>query len=279
MNLEISPNEIVQQRINIWKEQNKKKKFPAPLDLTGLKVEKYEGIPDTVTHLICDKNTALKTLEGLPDSIKRLNFDNYPLTEINHLPPNLEYLECNLSRIEVLDILPNSIKKIKIKEYSKLHTIKSLPPGLRELDISYDEYLTSIECEFPPTLRVLDLRHTYLEEIPTLPESLTKLDITKTHIHAITKFPKNLKVLMMWGTNIKKIPELPKGLLCIHFDTAKQLEDCRLPNTIKEFDCRELELKNNIYTNFNKHIPYKGSPWATTPVEQSRENTEGNIIE
>ena len=30
---------------------------------------------------------------------------------------------------------------------------------------------------------------------------------------------------------------------------------------------------------FYKHIPYKGSPWATTPVEQSRENTEGNVIE
>lgn len=237
---------ILEKRIDEW---NKNKKLP--LDLTNIQLKKYEGIPNGVTHLICNNNKTLITLEGLPNSIKRLDYRQYPLKELSNLPENLEYLQCDSSKIEILDNLPNSIKKIKMTYYPHLRMIKTLPYNLKELNLNLASELVEIQCEFPQTLRYLNLCMAKIGKLPLLPDSLTKLDISMTnHITSIHTFPKCLKVLTMFGTNLKNIPKLPNSLLFLRIDSIHQLEKKILPNSIKYFESNEYRIEDKIYRNF-----------------------------
>jgi hypothetical protein len=243
---------VIKRRIEEWIIENKNKKHKTKLDLSGLQVEEYVNIPNTVEWLVCDGNKAIKTLKGIPESLKKLDYRCYPLKEFDYLPNNLEYLQCNSSKIEELDNLPNSIKKLEISYYPRLRKIISLPNNLKELDLSLANDLEEICCQFPPNLRKLNLSMTYLNTIPYLPETLTYFDISMNiTIKQILNLPKNIKVLSIFGTSLKSLPQLPDTILRLDIDTLLQLNNNSIPNSIRYFESKELKLQDPTYRAFN----------------------------
>jgi hypothetical protein len=242
----------LKQRIDEWIIENKNKKEKTKLDLSGLQIEEYSNIPDTVEWLVCSGNKSIKTLRGLPENLKKLEFSHYPLKVFDYLPSSLEYLECNVSYIEELDNLPNSIKILKMTCYTYLKKIISLPISLKILDLSHSIDLKEIYCQFPPNLRKLKLTMTSLNSIPLLPDKLTYFDISmNTKIKEIQNLPKNIKVLTIFGTNLKSIPQLPDSVLRLDIDFLSQLNNNSLPNSIRYLDSKELKLEDPKYKAFN----------------------------
>lgn len=188
--------EVAKKRIARWIEANKGKKEKNKLDLSELKFAEFPEMPDDIVHLDCSWNRELKSLKGLPKGLKKLECNGFPLKELIGLPEGLEYLHCDESDIEVFDKLPDSIRTIKnTYYYSKLHTIKSLPLNLKELDLRYLRFLDKIECDFPPNLRKLHLQLTWIKTIPRLPDSLRYLDIFHSKLTMPIYFPPKLKYI------------------------------------------------------------------------------------
>ena len=236
-------HELVQKRIEKWIEENKNKKQKTKLDLTLLKVEEYQGIPEDVEWLICDGNTKIQSLKGLPKGLKRLEFNGYPLKDISGLPPNLEYLTLNSSRLEILDNIPDTVQKIKMTFYSCLKIIKSLPSSLRILNLNLCPDLEEIQCNFPSTLKMIDIHMSSVKTIPILPESLTTLDVSMNYkLEGLPNIPQDIKWLVLNSTNIKSIPPLPDGILSLHVESLLVLNDNSIPNSIRYFTANEIVL-------------------------------------
>jgi hypothetical protein len=238
---------VAKRRVQEWIEENKNKKQKTDLYLARLQIKELpEGIPDEIEQMNCGGNFALTSLKGLPKGLKRLKYTGYPLKEFNDLPDGLEYLEANGSKIEILDNIPNSVKKIDITYYSKLRIIKSLPSELKELNLSQATDLEEIQCDFPLKLRVLNMDLTYIEKIPTLPDSLTKFDISiNCKIQELPNLPQNLKVLFI--DRIQFLPPLPDGLLWLDISDICILNNNSLPNSIRRFNSSELQLEDPLF--------------------------------
>jgi hypothetical protein len=243
--------EEVQTRIDKWILENTNKKNKSSLNLERLQVEKYENIPDTVESIICNGNKAIKTLQGLPENLKKLDFSSFPLGSFDYLPPNLEYLQCDASKIEEIHNLPNTIKKLKISCYPYLKRVISLPDSLKELDFNQANDLEEICCQFPKTLRKLNLSMTKLKEIPIIPDTVTIFNISmNSHIKEIPNLPPLLKVLTIFGTNIKSLPYLPDNILRLDIDRLSQLDNNSIPNSVRYLDSFELKLEDPTFKAF-----------------------------
>ncbi len=241
----------LQNRIDKWILENKNKKQKSSLNLERLQIEKYENIPDTVESIICNGNKIIKTLKGLPENLKRLYFNCYPLSTFDYLPPGLEYLECDASKIEEIYNLPNSIKKLKISYYPHLKRIINLPEDLKELNLNHAINLEEICCNFPKKLRKLNLSMTRLKEIPILSNNLTHFNISmNSQIKEISNLPPLLKVLTIFGTNIKSLPYLPDNILRLDISWLSQLNNNSIPNSIRYFDSFELKLEDPTFKAF-----------------------------
>lgn len=243
--------EEVQIRIDNWVSDNTNKKNKTSLNLERLQVKTYENIPDTVEHIICNGNKIIKTLKGLPKNLKRLDFSSYPLNSFNYLPPNLEYLQCDASKIEEIHNLPNTIKKLKISCYPYLQRIINLPDSLKELNLNQSTDLEEIYCQFPKNLRKLNLSMSRLKEIPILPDTVTVFNISmNSHIKEIPNLPPNLKVLTIFGTNIKSLPYLPDNILRLDIDWLSQLNNNSIPNSVRYLDSFELTIEDPTFKAF-----------------------------
>ena len=238
-------NIVFYRRIKKWIEENQNKKQKTKLDLTLLQIEEYSDIPEDVEWLVCNGNTKIKSLKGLPKALKRLEFQEYPLKEIRDLPPNLEYLNLDCSEIEVLDNLPDTIRKLDITYYSKLNIIKSLPSNLRVLNLKICPNLEEIQCEFPSNLKTIDLTNSRLKYIPKLPETVTKLNLNiSCHLLQVPILPKNLKILIITDIYGKIIPNIPDELLHLSIDNISVLDGKPIPNSIVCLSTDDMYIKN-----------------------------------
>jgi hypothetical protein len=240
---------IAQKRINYW---NKTKNPNKILDLSYLQFETFPEIHPSVEILHCNGNRKLKSLKGLPKILKYLSCSGYNQKVFDYLPENLEYLICNSSNIEVLDNLPSTLKKLKMQYYSAVHTIKSLPSGLRELDLYLADNLEEILCPWPETLRVLDLGLSRVSILPTLPESLRVFDISMNpRIKNIPNIPNKMKALYCNGTNLLSLPQLPDGLLKLEICRVNILNNNSLPNSICYFNSDTIRIERENFKIYN----------------------------
>lgn len=240
-------NIVAKRRVNEWIEENRHKKQKTVLDLSRLQCTYLpDNIPYDVEWMNCGGNFKLESFKGLPKGLKRLDYDGYPHKEMLELPVGLLELNCSGCSLEILDNIPNTVRKIKISYYSHLRIVKSLPSELRELDLSICTDLEEIQCEFPKKLRKLDINMTYIESIPMLPDSLKIFDMAMNHrIKELPNLPKNLKSLRISSSCLKSLPPLPDGLLELYMDSLSILDNNSLPNTIRVIKSDELNLEEN----------------------------------
>jgi hypothetical protein len=239
---------VMNRRIEEWIAKNKNRKQITKLDLSYLQIEKYENLPNDVECIICNGNSAIKTLKGLPESLKKLKFNGFPLKEFDYLPSKLECLHCSSSSIEELDNLPNSLIKIKMTYYPNLHKIISLPENLKILNLHLAAELDEILCPFPSKLRKLDLFMTRIKELKVLPDTLRYLSVgMNSSLQNIPNLPPNIKFLELCSTNIKSLPLLPDSLLGLHIGSISILNNNSLPNSIRYLCSDEIQIYDKNY--------------------------------
>ena len=237
---------VAKRRVIEWIQENTNKRHKSVLDLSELQFEELPEIPDVVQSLKVNFNRKLKSLQGLPSGLKRLECSGYRQKEFKDLPPTLEYLKCDGAHIEILDELPDTIKKIDCS-YSRIKTIKTLPRELKELDAHVSDCLKEL-CDFPPNIRKISLYDTNIHIVPILPETVTSIDISVNYnIKSIPNLPSKLKVLSASIAGIKEFPLLPDGLLYLDIVRLKQLNNNSIPNSIRYFDSVDLKLEDPTF--------------------------------
>lgn len=225
-------------------------------------------LQDTIPETLIIKECGLDNMNyELPNTIRNLGLSNNKLTELSHIPPAVEVLECIGNKIERLDGIPDSLRILTCR-HNPLHSISFCNPlssNLRELDCS--NCLLTCLPELPHTLQKLDCsQNLYLAKLPLLPLGLEYLDCSKCILTELPEFPagSKLTVLKCQFNQLERMPcQLPESLMdldCSHnkftclssplppnMDTLNcsankltWLPD--LPNTLTELDCRDNKL-------------------------------------
>jgi Leucine-rich repeat (LRR) protein len=123
------------------------------LDLNGLGLTKLPPI-DYGIHILYCRNNRLKSLEGIPQSLKIIDCDNNPALKFTDkvLPRHLEHLSCSGCNLTELPPLPKELKSLICRK-NRLVTLPSLPVELEEFDCSRNR-LTHLP-RIPETVRHL----------------------------------------------------------------------------------------------------------------------------
>lgn len=183
---------------------------------------------DTIVDLLLNKKNIYDYCERkkklLQYSFSTLDLRCEGLTEIPHL---LQYI---------------NITKLDIGDNYKVTKIENLPPTLKKLYISFNNF-------------------TVLEN---LPEGLEELHIACNKIKKLQNLPSTLKKLYIWFNDIEVIENLPYGLEVLDISNNKVKYIHSIPITLKELDMHhnkikiipfEISLMNNL-----SYISYAYNP-------------------
>ena len=172
------------------------------------------------------------------------------------LPEGLEYLEIDRSKLEIIDNLPNTIKKLIIKDNRCNLVIKNLPSSLKELYInnSYWFYYennpniyvtTDIECNFPNNLRKLYLHIKFPNDYnPIFPDSLRYIELSGVKNNSTVKIislPSKLKILRLHGCVNSYLPLLPDELLVLEMHHLNILDNTIIPCSLKQLNSFDID--------------------------------------
>ncbi|POO00355.1 TIR-NBS-LRR-like protein [Trema orientale] len=170
-------------------------------------------------------NILPRGLDALPDSLRYLHWDNYPVNSLpsNFLPGNLVELNMPCSKIEKLWDGHQDLGKLK------------------KINLSYSVHLTQI----PDLSRAPNLERIYLEcceslnEVPTHFRHLKELTILSLNgCSSLDKFPelpRSVKYLNMSKTNIKIVPS---SIECLSSLTMLLLSDCKRLESLPTSFCK-----------------------------------------
>jgi Leucine-rich repeat (LRR) protein len=193
------------------------------------------------------------------------------ITELNladsnlHIFPSLserriKKLNLQINRIRLLwpDLMPQGLQELNLdtNELGDDGLLDAWPDTIHTLRLSNNplRFLDSVEV-WPTALRVLDLSYTNLSgSLPALPNTIETLNICHTYISSIVTLPASLKELIAYTTNLTKVPrQLPEGLRILDLSHAS-LKNGGLPSRWPAA-LEEIKLQNNFLTEFPKHFP------------------------
>jgi Leucine-rich repeat (LRR) protein len=207
---------------------------------------------------------SLSDLPAFPASVRSLGLLNTGLSPLADLPlglesqqPGVKSLKDLTPELEILTLTGykqsevNSLSKLRELKVLKLaqssvSSIRDLPPGLKELDISGTGVLardlkavprgltTLIFCgarlkkldgiaDLFPSLQRLDVcDSSFLEEIGPLPETLKHLDLSGTRVSRLPELKGALDTLDISNTRINSLQELPESLRALRVLTIDE---------------------------------------------------------
>ncbi|VVB00590.1 unnamed protein product [Arabis nemorensis] len=195
-------------------------------------------------------------LDTLPEELRLLHWENYPLKYLPHKfnPENLVEVNMPYSNMEKLwEGKKNleKLKKIKLSHSRKLTDILMLSEALNleDIDLEGCTSLVDVSTSIPRCGKLVSLNMKDCSRLGCLPAmvDLTSLKLLNlsgcSELHEIQDFAPNLKELYLAGTAIKELPLSIENLTKLG---TLDLENCRrlkkLPLGIKN-SCSILELK------------------------------------
>ncbi len=208
-------------------------------------------------------DVTINDLTGLSyfTSITNLTIENYSMTTLPPLPPNLTnfyYLSTlgpGYSQINSFGFasFPSSLQSITIAN-SAITTLPMLPNSLTYLECS-NSSLTSLP-PLPPNLQTLNIQNgdpycpLTLSSLPPLPTSLQSLDCSYHALTSLPALPASLTTLICTATFLTSLPTLPTNLTQLHCDWDSLVSLPTLPNSLGDLDC-----SHNFLTSLPTQLP------------------------
>lgn len=162
-------------------------------------------------------------LEMLPSNLEELTIGiEFEISELNHFT-NLTNLTIDIEDFdELLDNLPNTIKRLWILSSMFNKPLNNLPNGLIELHFN-------TECECEP----------YTFDLDNLPQSLERLILPANYKGKLDNLPSNLKYLEISYNFEESINNLPDSIEKIFWISIYEYKDtnnkiAKLPKNLKE---------------------------------------------
>lgn len=178
-------------------------------------------IPQTVVELNANKNEIQMIDLSESHRIKILNVSNNPLTNLILFPPNSEeihvtsselattkcfsnlknlaILKLNLSRIENIDDLPDSIVDLSASRTMIGHnkdtngTVSRLPKNLMKF-VCHSSGIKGFSFDaFPVSLSHFDVYDNDLQSVPVLPDVMSYVDISKNRLVCVSNVPNKVQ--------------------------------------------------------------------------------------
>jgi uncharacterized repeat protein (TIGR01451 family) len=171
----------------------------------------------------------------------------YNLSGIQYFD-NLDTLLCRGNRITTLPTLPPLIRKLDCSNNNYLTTISNLPASLTYLDCS-DNYanLTSIVNLPPNLIHLYCSNNAHLSALPSLPSSLIELRCYLDSLTILPPLPSLLQQLWCSNNHLSSLPALAGALTYLDCSTNNLTALPALPASLQTFACS------------NNHINYIGT--------------------
>lgn len=161
------------------------------LDFSANSIDEVDDLPLNIQDL----TTGARRVLNLPPNLKKLKFRGDTLPD--SLPETLEVFDCQMSFLDELPMLPDSLIVLNCADIIDLmHIADTLPPKLETL-ICWGSYLTSL---------------------PNFPDTLTTLICSRNHLTSLPDFPPNLQILRCASNQLTDLPRLPRSVKAIEWD-------------------------------------------------------------
>lgn len=180
-------------------------------------------IPSGVVKLILSGNALLSASPELPESLIEYNINNTGITSIDNLPDEIEILYTCKCNIEIVNKLPKNLKVWK----------------------NFVSQTEKINCEFPVSLKSLDLYNNFLSEVPELGPNIVDVDLGDNDLILIPKCYPTIKSIDLKQNNKLKTSDVEK--LKKEIPHATILYDD--PNNFATFNCSNYFPYNSNYSS------------------------------
>jgi Leucine-rich repeat (LRR) protein len=182
------------------------------------------------------------------DCLRRLEIYGSTIRELKGLPPSLEYLWIQYSKIERVELPPN-LKTLVVHNDTDIE-FTEFPATLQAIHIS-GRGLQSLP-KLPPNLQTLECSYMKLSVLPELPPTLTRLDCSSNQLKSLPILPDTLQYVDCSCNTIEgPFPSLPRQLL--HFDCSLN-KITTLPTSLPP-GLRKLDCSKNLLTKIPARLP------------------------
>jgi Leucine-rich repeat (LRR) protein len=182
------------------------------------------------------------------DCLVRLEIYASTIRELKGLPPSLEYLWIQYSKIDRIELPPN-LKTLVVHCEDDIE-FTEFPVTLNVIVLS-GRGLQSL-TNLPPNLQILECSSTNLSVLPELPPTLTRLDCSSNQLKTLPVLPDTLQYIDCSCNTIEgPIHTLPRQLL--HFDCSHN-KITTLP-TLLPPGLRKVDCSNNLLTVIPERLP------------------------
>ncbi len=132
-----------------------------------------------------------------------------------------------------IDSLPNSIKKIHIKNHYYSHPLNNLPSGLIFLKIYAKKYPHPLN-DLPETLEYLAVGSNIVNPLDNLPNSLKILHINGIYSHQLNNLPNGLEELQVLNLDPNcGMNNLPNSIKILYVDHISEFKIEKWPDSLK----------------------------------------------
>lgn len=202
-------------------------------------------------------------LPPFPSDVKVIRLTSVATRHLPSWPPNLEEIILDHARIDSWEVLPKSVKQIRVGSVCNTPRFGTLPPNLEILEYRCGS-LRHLP-RLPDTLKNLNISFSGISVIPNLPPNLIELDISRTPIKSLPPLPASLEKLCqsdtklcfrkwdwppnlteMWcgRTSSRPFVELPDSLKRLTIFRCPMLTLPSLPPNLTHLLCNEVELES-----------------------------------
>lgn len=231
------------------------------------------------------KNCNLQTQPDLSQSqATRISFAGNSIAAFfsEYLPPNLQYLDLGnnyLADDGIPFLLPNSIEELLLDSNNIYHFDGiRLPTSLRVLILD-NNAIRSLPPGLPPTLEILSVRHTNVQQIHELPPNLRELIVNYTLINKLprrihlevleahTNHLSSMSLPMDWGLRLRVLnlsnnrlthfpSNLPESLEQLHLQYNQIEVVPALPSTLQVLTMGHNKVKTIAFTKRRTPLTY-----------------------
>jgi uncharacterized repeat protein (TIGR01451 family) len=201
-------------------------------------------------------NYNVTIIPALPPNLRELQLNNSSITNWPVLPQSLRELQCNEANLTILPTLPDSLIRLECMS-NQLTAIPPLPSTLLRLFCSDNPIgvlpplpihlthlaavscgLSSLPANLPADLILLYVDYNQISALPAvLPPTLENLVFSYNPISVLPDLPNSLKYLECNGTLLTIIPELPPSFEWLDCSQSQLTELPDLPQSLRGLQC------------------------------------------
>lgn len=226
-------------------------------------VDRLDWVPNHIKVLTAAGCTKIRSLKGLPDSLRELDVSYTDIQSLESAPSGLRVLDIRETRIEHLVGLPPKLESLKVANRN-ITRLGKLPPSLRELHLENTGIrdLTGI----PSRLRALYVEGEGLENLDGLPETLQSLTLIATKVSSLKGLPPSLQKLELTNNRSLRFQatDLPPLLTWLNLDLDQPSPDMSGLNYLAWYSDRRASPKRS-FPSFLSSLTLRVPGWTELP--------------